>query len=147
MGTNYTLNSRATDTQLSHGFSLIELMVAVAIVGIIAAVAYPSYTQYVTKGGRAAAQAYMLALASKQEQYLPDNRQYSAAPADLLAPPGNVSSNYTVTITTGSAPPTYTITATPTADQAARDPKCKTLTLTQDGTKGINGTGTVAQCW
>jgi type IV pilus assembly protein PilE len=130
----------------ADGFTLIELMVTVAIVGIIAAVAYPSYTDYVVKGNRAAAQAYMLALANKQEQFMLDSRQYSGTPATLLAVPADVSQHYTVTITTGTAPPTYTITAT--ALQADRDPKCGNLTLTHEGTKGISSsTGTVSHCW
>lgn len=144
MGTHKKLNNAA----FAHaGFTLIELMVTVAVVGIIAAFAYPSYTQHIVKGNRAAAQAYVLALANRQEQFLLDNRAYTTTRDDLLPPPGDVSRNYDVTITTGTAPPTYTITATPSGAQATRDTKCKALTLTQDGTKGISGTGTVAQCW
>lgn len=130
-----------------QGFTLVELMVTVAIIGILAAIAYPSYTRYVVKTNRSAAQSFVFALANKQEQYLLDHRQYTTTVSDLLSAPSDVTRNYTVTIATGTTPPTYTITAAPTASQAARDTACGSLTLTQDGTKGISGTGSVANCW
>jgi type IV pilus assembly protein PilE len=131
----------------SAGFTLMELMVAVAIVGILAAIAYPSYTRQIAKGNRSAAQSFMFSLANKQEQYLLDNRQITTTVTDLLTPSTDVTKNYTVTITAGATPLSYTITATPTATQASRDAQCGTLSLKNDGTKGITGTGTVATCW
>ena len=129
------------------GFTLIELMVTVVIVAILAAVAYPSYTRYVIKTNRSAAQSFMLGLANKEEQHLLDARQYTSTVTDLMTVPADVSKNYTISIATGSTPPTYTITATPTGSQASNDTECKNLTLTQDGTKGISGTGAVSSCW
>lgn len=123
------------------GFSLIELMVAVAIVGILAAIAYPSYTRYVTQGKRSAAQSFLYAVANKQEQYLLDNRAYTSTLANLTTTPADVSGNYTVAITVGTAPPSYTITATATGAHATADAGCTPLTLTQDGTKSP------AACW
>jgi len=133
-------------SKAQQGFTLIELMVTVAVVGILAAIAYPSYTRYVVKTNRSAAESFMLGLANKQEQYRIDTRNYASDPAILLPTPPEVSKNYSITISniTGS---TYTINAAPNASQLAGDPICKTLTLNQDGTKGITGTGMLSQCW
>ncbi|KRB67838.1 hypothetical protein ASE07_09215 [Noviherbaspirillum sp. Root189] len=121
-------------------------MVTVAIVGILSAIAYPSYRDHVVKTNRTSAENVMLQLANKQEQYRLDKREYSSVVDDVVAVPGDVSRNYTITLGNVTAT-TFTITATATGAQASSDTKCANLTLTQDGTKGITGTGTVAGCW
>jgi type IV pilus assembly protein PilE len=134
-----------------QGFTLIELMITVVIVGILAAVAYPSYIQHVVKAKRTAAESFILEVASRQEQYNLDARQYASSMTILGATsiPAEVSGSYTVTLAADNsvAPPTYTVTATPNANQLSQDAKCATLTINQSGTKGISGTGTVATCW
>jgi type IV pilus assembly protein PilE len=128
-------------------------MITVAIIGILSAIAYPSYTQYIIKSNRAAAQSFMLTVASKEEQYMLDARIYAADITTLgyttSAIPSDVSKNYNVTVTANNAatPPSYTVTATPTGSQLSRDTLCATLTLDQAGTKGKSGSGTVADCW
>ena len=99
------------------GFTLIELMVTVAIVSILAAFAYPAYGSYLVRGYRAAAQSQMLAMALAQGQYLADSRGYAATPAALnMLPPSEVSAWYTIGIAVVDGPPsTFTITATPVA--------------------------------
>ena len=126
-----------------RGFTLIELMVVVAVVAILAAVALPSYREYIKKSARAEAQAYLMAVASRQQQFLLDTRAYSTLSVDaVLAQPRNVAAAYVVTMVTVSGPPpTFTLTATPAPAQAAD--KCGTLTLDQTGTK----TAAVAGCW
>lgn len=135
------------NTGKQRGFTLIELMIAVAIIGILAAVAYPSYIQHTVRANRSAAQSYMFGLANKQEQMMLDSRQYTTTISDLLPTPRDVSMNYTLVISAGTG--TYTITATPTGTQAARDTKCNKLTLTQTGAKGIEDgtTSNPASCW
>ena len=137
-----------------NGFTLIELMITVAIIAIIAAVAYPSYTQYIVRTKRSAAESFMLTVANKQEQSMLNARSYFAAAsaaewsAASMTVPAEVSPTYTVSVAVATTTlPAFTVTAVASATQAAKDPKCKDLTYTSTGVKGINGTGTVAECW
>lgn len=118
----------------AKGFTLIELMVAVAIVGILTAIAVPSYKDYIVKGKRSAVQAFMLDAASKEKQYLLDARAYSTNLTTVGAPvPSDISATYTVTVTVTSAPPAFTVTAVPVAGSSQASDG--TLTLTSDGAK------------
>lgn len=98
-----------------HGFTLVELLVAVAVVGILSAIAYPAYSKYVVKGNRAAAQAYLLNLAQAETEYFADARSYATTAAALnQSPPANVSAKYTIQIDVTAGPPaTYTLSAIP----------------------------------
>jgi len=119
-----------------RGFTLIELMITVAIVAILAAVVYPSYTSYVKKGTRRAAQAQMLDLANRQQQYLLANKTYADYPMLTAAGysfPADLSAKYDPSITVGSGTvPAYTITFTVKGVQADDG----SLTYTSEGIKG-----------
>jgi type IV pilus assembly protein PilE len=118
------------------GFTLIELLIAVAVIGILAAVAYPSYQDYVRRGNRSAAQTFMMTISQRQEQYLLTNRSYATTVAALsLTQPPETVGKYTFNISTTGTPPTgYVVSAAPQGSQAVAG-KFGTLTLSSDGTK------------
>jgi len=105
----------------ARGFTLVEILIAVAIVGILAAIALPSYQNHLRKGRRADAQSFMMDLANRQQQYLLDARTY-ALDANFVTTlgattPTTVATYYSLTVTPAAAatPPQFTITATPFA--------------------------------
>ncbi|MES2538441.1 MAG: type IV pilin protein [Pseudomonadota bacterium] len=118
-----------------QGFTLIELMITVVIIAILAAVALPSYQQYLIRGNRAAAQSQMMDIANRQQQTFLANRAY-ATKAELESTgftlPIEVSSKYTydITVSTGTVP-FFTVTFTPTGAQASDG----NLSLTSEGAK------------
>lgn len=116
-----------------RGMTLLELMIAVAIVAIVAAIAYPSYQSHLISSRRATAQSHLMDIAQREQQYFLDARSYASDLATLnITTPSDVSSYYTIAIATSSAPPTFTVTATPV-----------TGTLqASDGALSINNTGT-----
>lgn len=117
------------------GFSLIELMIAVVIVGILASIAVPQYTQYVIRGNRAAAQAFMMDIANREKQYLLDARVYAPDIGTLaMAIPSDVSRNYTIAISAQvGPPPSFVITATPVP--GSKQASDGNLTLNDAGAK------------
>jgi type IV pilus assembly protein PilE len=119
----------------NRGSTLIELMITVAIIGILAAVAYPSYASHIIKSNRAVAKAQMLDIANREQQFLLANRAYATKAvlaASGYALPSEVSSKYSYDIAVGTGTlPTYTITFTAIQGQA----KDGNLTLDSDGNK------------
>lgn len=148
MSHTYTAATALKHTQ--RGFTLIELMVVVAIVAILAAVAIPNYRNHIIKTNRAAAESFMLQVANRQEQYMLDARTYATtlgAGGLNLNVPADVQTNYTVTISAATNT-AYTIQAVPN-NPPQNDVLCQTLTLDSTGLKGVSGgaTGTPGVCW
>tara|TARA_R110000822_G_scaffold8816_14_gene34869 strand:- start:83 stop:508 length:426 start_codon:yes stop_codon:yes gene_type:complete len=134
-----------------HGFTLIELMIAVAIVGILAAIALPNYTEYVKRASRAEAVAALLDAANKQEQYFVDNREYTELASDLGIQSKTENGHFELTIKVVDKN-TFTITAKPIAGPVKGDGDCTALSITDIGTKGAQGAKTnegkdIDYCW
>jgi type IV pilus assembly protein PilE len=133
------------------GFTLIELMIVVAIIAILTAIAYPAYTQYITKTRRVAAEGCLSENANFMERYYTTNLTYTGAvlPALDCASTQQTGSYYQYDFPSGSASAaTYTIEAVPIGSQLTNDTKCGTLTLDQTGKRKASGDPTaVAGCW
>lgn len=138
-----------------RGFTLIELMIAVAVVGILAAIAYPSFTEQVRKSRRADAKAALVSAAQTMERFYTENNSYAAATAGDVAgstipdhaPTDRAHAQRTYDIALNPAPTAtgFTITATRAGVQAS-DSTCGDYTITNTGVKSVS-IGTVANCW
>ena len=137
-----------------QGFTLIEVMIVVAIIGILAAIAYPSYDEYVKRGNRTEGQAFLSDVAARQERYFSQNNAYITAVADIaklgLSSANSPTNKYTVGLAGGGGG--YTLTVT----NSFNDTKCGNLTLNALGDKGAKGKTTagsaadrtfVLDCW
>jgi type IV pilus assembly protein PilE len=119
-----------------NGFTLIEVMITVVIVAILASIALPSYQRYVIRAKRSAAQAQMMEIANRQQQFLLANRSYAdktTLTASGYTLPSDVAANYdyTITLSTPPAPPTFLLTFVPSGAQQSDG----NLTLSNDGAK------------
>ena len=141
--------SLASSKRKVLGFTLIEVMIVVAIIGILSAVAFPSYREYIRRGDRASARAGLLEAQQFMERYYAVNSRYTSdvagtaavvLPVRLTAVPTE-SPKYDITLGAPSLS-SYTLTATPRAVD-----KCANLTLTHTGVKGTSSGLTVSDCW
>lgn len=126
---------------LIQGFTLMELMIVVVVIGILAAIAYPAYTDHMIKTRRADGQAALMNLAALMEHYFTENNTYvGATPTALGVTSASQQGYYSVAVTTATAT-AFTLTATPQGAQTA-DTTCGSLTITNTNTKGPTTT-----CW
>jgi type IV pilus assembly protein PilE len=152
--------------QGQRGFTLVELVIAMVIASILAAIAIPSYSSYIMKSRRTEAKSALLNLASLEERFFSTNNTYSAASTDLgytaaagvSFPVGSgyysittlnvVAATAPVNTTSVGTPATYNITATAIGTQA-NDGACATFTINSAGQRGATGTdpNPSVNCW
>lgn len=143
----------------SRGFTLIELMITLAIAAILTAVAVPSYRQYVMRTNRTDATAALLQLAANQERFYVQNNTYASddllddAPPDGLGFPGTERGLYDIALAPngGGYPNGFIITATATSGESQEhDGACQTFTLNEQGQRGAldgDGADNTDTCW
>lgn len=129
------------------GFSLMELIIVLAIIGILASLAYPRYSQHLITARRTYAAVALTDLAARLEQYYVQNNSYAGATlAGLGASDANYKKYYQLKIDQASDDQ-YIVSAIPQNNQAQEDTNCGTLTLDQAGNKNITGSGNIEECW
>lgn len=135
-----------------HGFTLIELMIAVAIVGILAAIALPSYERYVDRGYRTQAQAALREMAQQLERRYSQTFSYGTEGADRLPSsftppmtpdgiPADDASRYTIRVSITDGGHGYTIEAKRVAGGPQADDDCGDLSIDHQGEKSVNAQG------
>jgi type IV pilus assembly protein PilE len=139
-----------------RGFTLIELMVAVAVVGILAAIAIPSYQTYVLRSNRSVARGDLVELQQWMERNYTLTNSYAAFPDGTAlrsaslpfsqSPRSATTPNYTLSFTADPTATAYTLQAVPRNGQV-KDTGCGTLTITSAGVRSVSGSSSVNSCW
>ena len=151
---------------LQKGFTLIELMIVVAIVGLLAAIALPSYQSYIARGNRAAARAQLSQAAQYMQRFYAANDRYDAdrtgsqtiwatMPPALMKAPTEGTQLYEISNTGANASSattsTFTLIMRPLTTASMANDKCGGFSLTQAGVKGVTAAGAttalIAECW
>lgn len=142
------MTSPALPTPSQHGFTLIELMITVAVVAILAAVAMPSYTEYIMRSHRSNARTTLIGAAQWMERVATATGSYPAATsvtAGVLQVEGN---RYTVTAAVSGTFSTFTFTAAPLPGTPQANDRCGSLIIDQAGRKTVSGASLpAAECW
>jgi type IV pilus assembly protein PilE len=139
--TAFKRNTRANSHRAPGGFTLIELMIVVVIVGILAAIAYPAYQQHARESKRSDAHSALLRIAAMEEKFFSNNNTYATSTTTLgyAAHPAASNEGYWAVTISGVTPAGFTLTAAPAGSHS--DPACPAITLTGAGMRGPN------TCW
>ncbi|MEP7243211.1 MAG: type IV pilin protein [Gammaproteobacteria bacterium] len=128
-----------------QGMTLIELITVMLIVGILTAIAVPSYRAYIIRSNRTEAKVALLSTAGAFERCFTRFNKYDQAGCVTLPVPTE-GGNYSISLGAAPAPDTFSLKAEPQGEQA-KDTGCKTLTLNSAGARGATGTKPQAECW
>lgn len=148
--------SSSNRSNRARGFTLIELMIALAVVAILAAIAYPSYTEHVIKTKRTEGRALLNRIAAEQERFFTARNQYAASvtaarPAGLGLTATSEKGCYLAAVAVTNGGMGYNLTAVPQNSAACgdqtQDTKCGTLGINSLGVKTATGTLGAAGCW
>lgn len=129
------------------GFTFVELLITVAIIGVLATIAYPSYTDFVKRSNRTEGQRELLHIAGLMEQYFLDQRLYTSDLTALGFSSSTVTTengHYSIKATVSDDADIFTLTATAIGSQAA-DTDCKTMTVSNTGAKTSSPSS--SGCW
>jgi type IV pilus assembly protein PilE len=128
------------------GFTLLEMVIVLAIIGLLAAISYPSYHQHILKTRRSCAEIALLNLASKLEEYYTLYNTYTGATLSNVDVSEYTEDNYYKLEITHTAENAYLLQARPQNSQT-QDTLCGSLTLNHLGDKNISGSGNISECW
>ncbi|CAH9063717.1 Fimbrial protein [Pseudoalteromonas holothuriae] len=129
----------------SNGFTLLEALIVLVIVGIIASFAYPSYQQFLIKAARSDAMVVLLDAANRQEQYFVDNRIYTNKLSDIGVPNTTDKGYYSITVTVDDNK--FEFKATPISGPVLGDTQCSALMINELGQKLSDGSSSSEHCW
>jgi len=136
-----------------RAFTLVELLVVIAIIGILAAVAVPTYRKYLVRTNRAEAKIALLQLQTAQEKFYMQNNSFTdnltaASPAGLGLTSTTETGKYNINVQLQAGGQEYTASAAPrTGGGQTDDIECATFTINQRGTRGVSGPKGVQACW
>lgn len=146
--------SQRCDSHACEGFTLIELMITVAVIAILAAIAIPSYSQYVTRANRAGATAVLMDGVQFMERVYSQNNSYLVGtnspvaptlPASLTTAPRDATARYNIAFTAAPSATAYSLTAT--LKSGFTDSTCGNLSINQAGTRSVSTSAAVVDCW
>lgn len=149
---------RPLPKRVGQGMTLIELLIAIVIVGLLASIAVPSYNEFIWRGLRSVGNAELLKVLARQEQFYLNTKQYatnltalgySANPYYVNREGESTTSGksiYKIELASGATTSAFTLEADPQNGQTS-DTICGKLTLSNTGVKGENGSGEVSDCW
>jgi len=139
------MSTDRTRSARSRGFTVVELLVVVVIVGVLAAIALPAYKNQMQKTRRSDAKSALIGAAGQMERYMTEHGTYSTATLTLISVPATTQNGYYTLSLANLTASSYTLRAAPAGNQVG-DP-CGTMTYTDQGVKGVTGSLSVSDCW